>query len=400
MQTLVPEILGWLAFLDRPSVLLQLLALAVVAATLWQLRRLPPLPSLRLLWRLPFALLLLFGELLIALLLALAGQRYGLVLLGIEVSLLWLALRLLEAQLLSRLLTAEASSLLVSRLIRPLFLLYVALRLLDALGSLQDMAMAPLGVWFGSAITLGQLCKVLLVLYLLLVGLELPAQWLSQLLKRGLSMSEGSRRAVEQIMRYLLFALGVVWALASLGVNQTGVLAVAGGLSVGLGFGIKEVFSNIISGLWLLIEGSVRPGEVLMHGGEVCEVRRLGPRATILWRKHDNAELVVPNQDFFTTATTTYTRSDRTRRCNLPLAVSRQWPPDQVQELLIAVAREHHSVLSAPPPVARLLNFGPERYEYTLLYSIPDPLLAGSVASDLRLALYRRFQDLGIEPPS
>ncbi len=400
MQNLVLEILGWLTFLHRPSVLLQLLALAALALALVQLRRLPPLPRLRLLWRWPASVLLLLGELLIALLLALAGQRLGLVLLAIQIHLIWIALQLVESQLLSRLLTDEARQVLVSRLIRPLFLIYVGLRLLDALGSLQDLALASLGVWFGSEITLGRLCQVLLGLYLMLVGVELPARWVSQLLQRGLSLSEGSSRALEQILRYALFSLGVVWALASLGVNQTGMLAVAGGLSVGLGFGIKEVFSNIISGLWLLIEGSVRPGEVLMHEGEVCEVRRLGPRATTLWRSTDNAELVVPNQTFFTTATTTYTRSDRMRRCSLALAVPRTWPPQQILDLLVTIAAEHPSVLAEPAPVARLQGFGIRRYDYSLNYSIPDPLLAGAVASELRLAIYRRFQDLGIDRPA
>jgi potassium efflux system protein len=400
MEFLISEILGWLTFLHRPSVLLQLLALAALALALVQLRRLPPLPRLRLLWRWPASVLLLLGELLIALLLALAGQRLGLVLLAIQIHLIWLALQLIESQLLCRLLTAEARQILVSRLIRPLFLIYVGLSLLDALGSFQDMALASLGVWFGSEITLGRLCQVVLVLYLLLVGVELPARWVSQLLQRGLSLNEGSSRALEQILRYALFSLGVVWALASLGVNQNGMLAVAGGLSVGLGFGIKEVFSNIISGLWLLIEGSVRPGEVLMHEGEVCEVRRLGPRATTLWRSTDNAELVVPNQTFFTTATTTYTRSDRMRRCSLALAVPRTWPPQQILDLLVTIAAEHPSVLAEPAPVARLQGFGIRRYDYSLNYSIPDPLLAGAVASELRLAIYRRFQDLGIDRPA
>ncbi|MFM7312157.1 MAG: mechanosensitive ion channel family protein, partial [Cyanobium sp.] len=393
------EIFGWLAFLQRTDVWLQLLPLLVMAVGLSQLRRLPRQRRLGPLWRLPASLLLFAGEVLIALLLTWTGQRQGLVLLAIQINVLWLLLRLVELQLLARVLSPEARQLLVTRLIRPLFLLFVALRLFDALGSLEDIAAAPLGVWFGSAITVGQLSRVLLVLYLLLVGLELPSRWLSLLFKRGLSMSEGSRQAAEQILHYLLVALGVVWALASLGVNQTGVLAVAGGLSVGLGFGIKEVFSNIISGLWLLIEGSLRPGGVLLHGGEVCEVRRLGPRATTLWRKRDNAELMVPNQDFFTTATTSYTLSDRNRRCSLPLSVSRNWQPDQIQALLISIASGHPAVPADPAPVARLNAFGPDRYEYTLSFSIADPLRSGAVSSDLRLAICSRFRELGIDPP-
>jgi small-conductance mechanosensitive channel len=279
-------------------------------------------------------------------------------------------------------------------------LLIVVLQGIDALGSLQDLAAMPLGVWLGGAIRLGDLFSVLVVLYLLLVGLHLPAAGVSLLVQRGLGISEGSRRALDQILQYVIFSLGVIWAMDRLGFNQTGVLAIAGGLSVGLGFGIKEVFSNIVSGLWLLIEGSVRPGEVLMHEGEACEVRRLGPRATTLWRGSDNAEVVVPNQSFFTTATTTYTRSDRMRRCSLRLQVAQSWNPEQIVALLEGLAADHPAVLTAPAPKARLVEFGSERYGYTLGFSIADPLGAGSVTADLRLAICRRFGELGMDPPT
>ena len=400
MNDLWLELVGWMAFLQRPAVLLQVALLAVVVLGLVQLRRLSPFPPLGLLWRLPLSLLLLAGEGLIVLLLASAGQRLGLVSLAAQITLAWLGLQLLERQLLARSLSPAMRQLLVSRLLRPLFLLAVLLTLLDALGSLQDIAGASLGVWFGSEISVGRLSGVLLVLYVLLVGLELPAQALSRLMQRGLEMSEGSTRAFEQILRYVLFGLALIWALTRLGFDRTGMLAVAGGLSVGLGFGIKEVVSNIVSGLWLLIEGSVRPGEVLMHEGEVCQVRRLGPRAATLWRKKDNAELVVPNQDFFTTATTTYTRSDRLRRCALTLEVRRGWPPQQIVLLLEEVAAAQGQVLAQPPPRARLEAFGPERYGYALTFSIADPLRAAAVSSALRLAICRRFEQVGIDPPS
>lgn len=72
------------------------------------------------------------------------------------------------------------------------------------------------------------------------------------------------------------------------------------GLSVGIGFGIKEIISNFISSLWLLFEGSVQPGEMLMINGDPCTVRKLGLRVTHLRRGRDGAELLIPNQNFFT----------------------------------------------------------------------------------------------------
>ena len=400
MSTFLSEIQGWLAYLDRLPVLLQLLPVGLLLLGLIKLRRLPRQGRWGRLMDLPLAVPLLVGQALIALVLLALQQRVGLVLLLGQFSLAWLLLRLAERQGLARWLPPESMQLVSTRLLRPLFLLVVLLQGIDALGSLQDLAALPLGVWFGGAIRLGDLFSVLVVLYLLLVGLRLPAAGVSLLVQRGLGISEGSRRALDQILQYVIFTLGVIWAMGRLGFNQTGVLAIAGGLSVGLGFGIKEVFSNIVSGLWLLIEGSVRPGEVLMHEGEACEVRRLGPRATTLWRGADNAEVVVPNQSFFTTATTTYTRSDRMRRCSLQLKMAQSWNPGQIVALLEGLAADHPAVLTEPAPKARLVEFGSERYGYKLSFSIADPLTAGSVTADLRLAICRRFADLGMDPPA
>ncbi|MEB3331719.1 MAG: mechanosensitive ion channel domain-containing protein, partial [Synechococcaceae cyanobacterium] len=370
MAIILAQLTSWLGYLERPAVLLQLLpqVLLLVTLLLWRRRRAA----------LPLPLLLLAGQSLILLLLWAAGQRSGLVLLLQQLVLAWALLRLLERRLLMRLLAARPRQILVSRLLRPGLLVVALLTLLDALGSLADLASLPLGVWFGSAISLGRLCGVLAVLYLLLVGLELPASVLSDLMRRTLGLSEGSRRALDLILRYVFVTLGLVWAMARLGINQTGVLAIAGGLSVGLGFGIKEVVSNIISGLWLLIEGSVRPGDVLLHDGETCEVRRLGPRATTLLRSVDNAELVVPNQFFFTSTTITYTGSDHNRCCSLEFSVAQSLSPERVQTLLVSLAVSHRDVLARPAPEALLLDHGAADNRFGLTLTIADPLRAAA----------------------
>jgi potassium efflux system protein len=391
MSGFLSEPLAWFALLSRPAVLLQLLPLAVLLLAYLPLRR----HSARL-GRLPWGIPLLPALALLACGLAVTGQRWGLVWLVAQLVLAWLGLRLLESQLLSRLLSPEQYGVLVSRMLRPLFLLGAGLLVLDALDSLQMVADLPLGVWLGSSIQLGQLAVVSILFYLVAVGSALPAAWLSWLAKRGLQLSDGGRRALELVIRYVVVALGILWALKELGINQTGVLAVAGGLSVGLGFGIKEVFSNFISGLWLLFEGSVRPGEVLMLEGEACEVRRLGLRAATLWRGSDNAELVVPNQTFFTHTTTTYTRSDRARRCRLEIQAAAVWPPEQIIALLMEIAGGEPEVLAQPPAQARLIEFGAEMNRYRLSFTIADPLKASPITAGLLLEIWKRFAARGI----
>ncbi|MFW6730880.1 MAG: mechanosensitive ion channel family protein [Synechococcus sp.] len=385
IDSLLGQILGWLGFLQRPVVLQQLLLITLM---LLLARRQPAGRH-----KLPFPLRALPLLLLATVPLALAGQPTGLVLLMVEVCIARLGLLLLERSVLAPRMPADAFQHLRSRLLRPVFLLLVVLGLLNAVDSLGDLAAVPLGVWFGSPVSLGTLTEVVLVLYLLVVGSGTPAAGLSWLAARFLGLSQGSRRALELVLRYVMVSIGILWALDHLGFNRTGLLAVAGGLSVGLGFGVKEIFSNFISGLWLLFEGSVRPGEVLIIDGQPCEVRQLGLRATTLWRGNDNAELMIPNQSFFTATTTSFTRSDRTRRCALTLQVSDRHSPRQIMELLESIAREQPGVLAEPAPKASLQDYGPGTFTYQLGFSVADPLKGGGVTSALRLAVCEAFVD-------
>lgn len=396
MNHILLQGLGWVGFLNRPFVLEQLLCAGLVFALVALLRRRQP-------WlrRAPRVLVLLMGVALATALAAILGRRFGLLLLLGQIIAAYWALRLVEQLLLKSLLPPAAFHVLVSRFLRPAFVLSVVIVLLDAVASLRDLASISLGTWFGSEILLGTLFNVLVVLYFVVAGSILPAQAVGWLAKRFLGITEGSQRALITLLRYAVIGLGVIWALAQLGIDRGGLLAVAGGLSVGLGFGVKEVFSNFISGLWLLMEGSVRPGEVLIHDGDACEVRRLDLRAATLLRASDNAELVVPNQSFFTSTTTTYTRSDRMRRCTLEISAPSSWTPDQMMALLEELAASHPQVLSEPPPKALLMGFSPTSHSYKLSFSINDPLRATSITAEVKLALWRRFDEEGLlTPPS
>jgi potassium efflux system protein len=394
MNPLLAQGLGWLGFLSRPFVLEQALVAGLVFAGLGLLRRhwrrgRSVAPLVVCVLGLPIAMVVA----------AVAERRFGLLLLAWQILVALWALQLVERLVLRRWLAPEVVHALVSRFLRPAFALIVALVLLDAVASLRDLATLSLGTWFGSDIELGTLATVVVVLYFVISGSIYPALAVGWLCQRSLGLGEGSRKAMVTLLRYTFISLGLIWGLTRLGIDRSGVLAVAGGLSVGLGFGVKEVFSNFISGLWLLVEGSVRPGEVLIHDGEACEVRRLDLRAATLLRASDNAELVVPNQSFFTATTTTYTRSDRTRRCTLDVTAPSSWPPDRMLSLLEELALAHPKVLRTPPPLASLLSFSPASHSYRLSFSIVDPLLASTITSDVRLAIWQRFDAEGLLTP-
>ncbi|MEB3325027.1 MAG: mechanosensitive ion channel domain-containing protein, partial [Cyanobacteriota bacterium] len=157
--------------------------------------------------------------------------------------------------------------------------------------------------------------------------------------------------------------------------------------------------SNFISGLWLLIEGSVRPGDVLIVDGEACQVRGLGPRAATLWRDRDNAELLIPNQTFFTNATTTYTHTDSLRRCQVSVGAAYHQPPAELIALLERTAAAVEGVLPSPAPKAFLLSYGDSALQYGVRFWIASALANISTSSAVQQAIWQAFRDHSIEIP-
>ncbi len=395
MNVLLLEIAGWFGYLQRLEVRVQVLLLLLVFLGQGALcRRLGP--SFPLAGRSAVVITGLLS--LLSLALALAGQPFGLVLLGLLLYLGWLGLGGVRL-VLGRFIHHQQMQVLETRLIRPAYLLVAVLLVIRVFDNPQDLALIPIGEWFGSEVTLGSFLLAVLIVYVLAMGTGPPAQGVAWLVQRSVGISNGSRRALALMIRYAAVAVGIVWALDHVGFNRTAILAVAGGLSVGLGFGIKEVFSNFVSGLWLLFEGSVRPGEVLFIDGDPCEVRSLGLRAAVLWRDRDNAELVIPNQTFFTNTTVTYTGTDTLRRSQVLVSAAYHHDPDDVIALLEATARGQSRILTSPAPKGLLLRYGDSSIDYALRFWIANPMDNVSICSEVQAAIWRAFRDRQIEIP-
>ena len=290
------------------------------------------------------------------------------------------------------------------RVIRPLLLLVGVFELYAQFADFNALWSARLLFWGHDSLTFGGLILLVFGTYFVTVGAALPALVAAEVLRRSLELNGPAHRASALVIRYCFVAFGLVLILAYVGVNPTLLAAVGGGLSVGLGFGLKEVFSNFISGLWLLLEGAVLPGDVLLlesgNGEDPCEVLELGMRATTLWRDRDNVELVVPNQTFFTQSMVTYSGiRDRRRRGQVLIGAAYRHPPETVIALLEATALTIPRVLHKPAPKGLLLRYDDSAITYAIRYWIENPMDGVGVASEVGIAVWNAFQREGIEIP-
>ncbi len=290
------------------------------------------------------------------------------------------------------------------RVIRPLLLLVGILLFYSQFADLNQLWSTQILHWGNDHLTLGALIMLVFGTYFVIAGAELPALAAAEVMRRAFELNGPTHRASALVIRYSLAAFGLVLILAYVGVNPTLLAAVGGGLSVGLGFGLKEVFSNFVSGLWLLLEGAIRPGDVLLlesgKGEDPCEVLELGMRATTLWRDRDNVELVVPNQTFFTQSMVTYSGlRDRRRRGQVLIGAAYRHPPETVISLLEATALSIPRVLQQPAPKGLLLRYDESAITYAIRYWIENPMDGVGVASEVGIAVWNTFHREGIEIP-
>ncbi|MDJ0746429.1 MAG: mechanosensitive ion channel [Xenococcaceae cyanobacterium MO_167.B27] len=218
------------------------------------------------------------------------------------------------------------------------------------------------------------------------------------LLVKWTKLEAGVVQASLTLIRYGLIGVGLVFVLSTIGFDSTTFAAISGGLSIGIGFGLREIISNFISGIALLYERSLKPGDYIYVEDEMCQIKHINIRATTVCT-FDNVEKVVPNQTFFTSSFTTYTGSDEIVRRLIPVGVSYKSDPEAVIEILLNVATEQPKVLTEPEPVVFLTEFGDSSINFELAVWLSTPAIAKSVTSDLNRAIWKALAKHNIEIP-
>ncbi len=284
-------------------------------------------------------------------------------------------------------------------LFKPIYVFTATLSLLSLLGSRENLARIGVANLFEVEITLGKMYTAIVAIYLIVTIASRPAALMAWLSGVIFGVQKRNQRGLELLFRYSVIGFGIIGVAYYIGINGNAFIAIAGGLSVGIGFGTKEIISNFISSIWLLFEGSVRPGEILMIDGDPCTVRKLGLRATQLRRGRDGAELLIPNQNFFTQEAASYTATETSRRDSVVVGAAYRHDPDIIIDMLLEIAADHSKVKKYPPAAAFVTEFAESSINYKMLFWVADPLDAFNVGSDLRRAIWKRFEKEKITIP-
>ncbi len=248
-------------------------------------------------------------------------------------------------------------------------------------------------------VTLGFLIKTVAFLVALSFFARLVRQFLQKEVLARTPWDTGQQYAVSRVLGYLVFLLGLVIGLQSLGIDLSSLVVVGGALGVGVGFGLQPIVSNFVSGLVLLVERPIRVGDRVEVGATSGDIIRIGGRSTWI-RTNDNEIIIIPNSEFVTARVTNWTANDRSVRFSLPVGVSYASDPEQVRILLLEVAQKHPDVLANPAPEVIFKEFGDSSLNFVLrVFSINQVQTPLKLKSELYFSIFRVFAEHGIEIP-
>ena len=202
-----------------------------------------------------------------------------------------------------------------------------------------------------------------------------------------------------KILRVLLIFLSFVVALSTIGLDLSSFALLGGAIGVGIGFGLQKVVSNLVSGLILLLDRSIKPGDVIEIDGTYGWINSLRARyASVITR--DGKEHLIPNEDLITNRVVNWSFSDRNVRVRVPLGISYDNEPREAIRLCLEASQSVDRTLQDPEPRCLLTGFGDNSVNLELRFWIDDPSNGvGNVRSAVMLAIWDKFKENGIQIP-
>jgi potassium efflux system protein len=268
---------------------------------------------------------------------------------------------------------------------------------LPALRVLRDVELWKVGAGPEAiAVNLADAAFAAVVLVLTVIASKNIPGILEVAVLRRLQIESGACYAINALARYAIAVVGFILMAQAIGIQWGHVQWLIAGVSVGLGFGLQEIFGNFISGLILLFERPIRVGDVVTVGDVTGTVTQIRIRATTIldW---DRKELVVPNKDFITSRLVNWTLSDTVLRVVIPVGIAYGSDTKKARDLLLKVGAEHSNILRAPAPQAFFLGFGESSLNFELRVFVPSFEHFVEVRNDLHMAIDDAFRKANIE---
>jgi small-conductance mechanosensitive channel len=273
---------------------------------------------------------------------------------------------------------------------------------LSILGLLQPAmsALDSVGIFIGGLrVTPLLVIKTTVLLLLTLWVANATGEFLERRMRSVADLTPSIQVLIGKLIRLLLITFAVLIVLSTVGIDFTSLAFFSGAIGVGLGFGLQKIVSNLVSGIILLADKSIKPGDVITVGDSFGWVGSMGARYTSVVTR-DGREYLIPNEDFVTQRVINWSYSNDEVRLDVEFGVAYASDPHKVIALALEAVKSDKRVLPAPPPVCHLKGFGNSSLDFILRFWIRDPVDGlTNVRGKVLLALWDVLKREGIEIP-
>ncbi|MCH2548273.1 MAG: mechanosensitive ion channel [Alphaproteobacteria bacterium] len=306
---------------------------------------------------------------------------------------------LLLAWIIIRLSTGLVSSRLWAKVIAAIAWAFAALSILEWLDPLinylDDMAVT-LGKY--EITMLGVLKAMILLVVLLWLALS-SSRTIERRIRKSRTLTPSVQELSSKLIKISFVVVAIIVSLTSVGIDLTAFAVFSGAVGVGIGFGLQKVVSNLISGIILLMDRSIKPGDVIELGDTYGWINSLGARfVSVITR--DGKEHLIPNEDLITQKVINWSYSDTNVRLKVPVGISYSSDVNKAMDLLIEAAIETPRVLESPSPRCLLIGFGDNSVDLELRVWAADPNNGiANLRSAVLVKVWNKFNSNGIEFP-
>jgi small-conductance mechanosensitive channel len=254
------------------------------------------------------------------------------------------------------------------------------------------------GIKVGEAeVSLWSVTLFILVIWISVVVTRIIRHILEKDVFSRVQTAKGIPSTVSLMARVILLTAGFFLAAAAAGIKLSSLSLILGAFSVGIGFGLQNIFNNMVSGIILALERPIKVGDIVQVGELLGVVKSIGLRSSTV-KSFDGAEVIVPNGNLISQEMINWTLSDSNRRIDIRVGVAYGTKPGQVVELMQEVAEANERVDKKPPPTAYFIEFGDSSLNFRLL-AWTDMAHRLEVESELNMAVNEALQKAGIEIP-
>ncbi len=245
--------------------------------------------------------------------------------------------------------------------------------------------------------------------FLIVFGVFILSKYLQWVLRRevlqAFQIADHTQFLLLRFFHFTVIIIGILISLSTVGISLTSLALIFGGLSIGIGFGLQNIASNLISGFILIFERPIKIGDLveIMDVDIFGKVHSINLRSTVIVSL-DEKEIIVPNSQLVSESVHNLTHENRLFRLSIQVGVSYSSDVDLVRKVLLDAAEEHFGVIKEPipnisnvtAPFVRFIDFGDSSLDFELLAWIPDSFQRFDVASDLRFIIWHKFKEHNI----